>query len=72
EIDAAVLDVNLRGRTVYAVAEVLTERGVPFLFTTGYDRVDWDARVPVLRKPFQPRTLVDGLRRLLAAAAVPA
>ncbi|HYE52163.1 MAG TPA: PAS domain S-box protein, partial [Azospirillaceae bacterium] len=47
EIDAAVLDVNLRGRTVYAVAEVLTERGVPFLFTTGYDRVDWDARVPV-------------------------
>jgi DNA-binding response OmpR family regulator len=35
-IDAAVLDINLRGETVYGLADVLRERAVPFLFTTGY------------------------------------
>ena len=35
-VDAAVLDVNLRGDTVYAVADALLARAVPFIFTTGY------------------------------------
>lgn len=37
ELDAAVLDINLRGETVFPVADALTARGIPFLFTTGYD-----------------------------------
>ena len=37
EIDGAVLDVNLRGEMIFPVADVLLQRGVPFLFTTGYD-----------------------------------
>lgn len=36
-IDGAVLDVNLKGETVYPVADALRGRGVPFVFTTGYD-----------------------------------
>src|ERR671910_940460 len=36
-VDAAVLDINLRGQTVFPVADALRERGVPFVFATGYD-----------------------------------
>ncbi|MBN8528788.1 MAG: response regulator, partial [Caulobacterales bacterium] len=35
-IDAALLDVNVGGRQVFPVAEALAERGVPFIFSTGY------------------------------------
>ena len=37
DIDAAVLDINLHGEFVFAVAERLQDRGVPFAFTTGYE-----------------------------------
>jgi CheY-like chemotaxis protein len=36
-LDGAVLDINLRNERVFPVADVLTARGVPFIFTTGYD-----------------------------------
>jgi len=35
--DGAILDVNLAGELVYPVADLLTERGIPFVFATGYD-----------------------------------
>lgn len=38
KIDGAILDLNLRGEMVYPVADLLVERGVRFLFTTGYDQ----------------------------------
>jgi DNA-binding NtrC family response regulator len=34
-IDVAILDVNLAGQVVFPVADILAERGVPFLFATG-------------------------------------
>ena len=37
EIDGAVLDVNLGGDWIFPAAEMLMERSVPFVFTTGYD-----------------------------------
>ncbi len=37
-IDGAVLDVNLRGKPVFPLADALRARGVPFVFSTGYDR----------------------------------
>ncbi len=37
DIDAAVLDIHLHGEFVYEVAELLQDRGVPFIFTTGYE-----------------------------------
>ena len=36
--DAASLDVSLGVETVYPLADALIERGVPFVFTTGYDQ----------------------------------
>jgi CheY-like chemotaxis protein len=36
-LDGAVLDIKLRGRMVFPVAEALRARGVPFVFTTGYN-----------------------------------
>ena len=53
--DAAILDVNLGGEMVFPLAEALRERGVPFMFATGYDA--WSlpqafAEVPRCEKPF--------------------
>jgi CheY-like chemotaxis protein len=53
--DCALLDVHLRGRDIYPVAEVLAAKGVPFIFATGYGQgmlpEKWQER-PVLQKPF--------------------
>jgi len=35
-LDGAILDINLHGEMSFVVADVLCERGVPFLFVTGY------------------------------------
>ena len=59
-IDAAVLDVNLGGESVYPVADVLAARGVPFVFTTGYGAESIDRRferTPILQKPIDRNVL---------------
>lgn len=38
QIDGAMLDINLEGEMIFAVADELLARGVPFVFVTGYDR----------------------------------
>jgi CheY-like chemotaxis protein len=68
-IDGAVLDVNLGGDLIYPVADMLMERGVPFVFVTGYDDDSIDERyvdVPILRKPIEPQLL----HRLLVSRPV--
>jgi CheY-like chemotaxis protein len=35
-LDGAILDIDLRGETSFPVADALRERGIPFVFTTGY------------------------------------
>jgi PAS domain S-box-containing protein len=58
--DAAVLDINLGDGMVYSVAELLSKRGVPFVFVTGYDADSVDARfagVPILQKPIERNML---------------
>jgi CheY-like chemotaxis protein len=58
--DAAILDVNLDGGTVYPLAHLLAERAVPFAFVTGYEPSTIDARfrsVPVLQKPVERQSL---------------
>jgi CheY-like chemotaxis protein len=63
-VDVALLDVNLRGEMVYPVADILTKRGIPFVFLSGYgpDAIptghpDWRA----CSKPFTPTDLVRAL-----------
>ena len=36
ELDAAILDINVGGSVVFPVADILSERGIPFIFATGY------------------------------------
>jgi len=69
ECDAAVLDVNLRGERVDDVATILSERGIPFLFVSGYGRGNLPAafreRVEFLAKPFSHQMLVQTVGTLL-------
>jgi DNA-binding response OmpR family regulator len=54
-IDAAILDVNLQGRDSYPLAALLTERGLPFIFATGYGDALHPGRfagVPTTAKPY--------------------
>jgi CheY-like chemotaxis protein len=39
-VDAAVLDINLRGEMVYPLVDKLLAAGVPTVFVTGYDAVE--------------------------------
>jgi len=67
EIDAAVLDVNLRGRRVDSVAEVLRQRGIPFVFATGYGAaMSGTVAAPVIDKPHTSEKLAEALQRALA------
>ena len=56
QVDAAILDVNLAGETVYSLAEMLTSRKIPFVFATGYGAESIEPRfehIPVLQKPIE-------------------
>jgi hypothetical protein len=69
-IDMAVLDVNLKGQMSYPIADVLIARGIPFVFSTGYDigRLLADYRTfPALQKPFHRADLADTLVKLLVS-----
>jgi RNA polymerase sigma-70 factor (ECF subfamily) len=69
--DAALLDVRLGGSQVFPVAELLEERGVPFIFLTGYQREILPERFrdrPLVRKPCPPKRLVASLSELLRPA----
>jgi CheY-like chemotaxis protein len=44
QIEAVILDVNLRGELAFPAADLLLARGVPFVFTTGYDETAVPAR----------------------------
>jgi DNA-binding response OmpR family regulator len=65
--DAAVVDANLDGRSIEAVADALFERGIPFVIVTGYARESLPERlggITVVEKPFRPKTLVDAVSSL--------
>jgi CheY-like chemotaxis protein len=67
-LDGAVLDVNLGREMVYPVADALADRGVPFVFLTGYGRDILPERHhdrALLAKPFQPADLMRELVRVV-------
>jgi CheY-like chemotaxis protein len=69
-IDAAVLDVNLGdGADTFALADAMRARGIPFIFTTGYNASVLPERLRgcgLLRKPYRIEALRDTLRRAVA------
>ena len=75
-IDLAVLDFNLGHETSLPVAELLMERGIPFLFATGYgdglELPERFAHVTLLKKPYSGATLGQALAPVIDAAIDPA
>lgn len=64
--DIALLDVNLRGERVDAVADRLAGAGIPFIFTTGHGAEglpDAHRTRPVIGKPFRDIDITDALAR---------
>ena len=71
-IDAAIIDMDLRGQSSRPVAEALVARGIPFVFCTGSRQSDlWSGFRDrgILGKPFTYDDLVGVLTRLLPSAA---
>ena len=61
-IDAAILDIDLQGKTSQPVAEQLLEADLPFLFLTGYESApEWLGERPCLNKPVDPEILASAL-----------
>jgi len=70
QFDVGVLDINLRGSLSYPIADILIERGIPFIFASGYTAHGMDARyaqAPTIQKPFTMAALGQTLARALAA-----
>ena len=67
--DIAVVDINLGGEDGLVVATTLSERGVPYLITTGYDGQGTAESHPaaiVLTKPYLLADLEAALERCVA------
>jgi DNA-binding response OmpR family regulator len=64
----AVLDINLRGKSSFELAEALSRRNVPFIYSTGYPK----STVPEslkgtahLEKPFRVEELLNAVEAIL-------
>lgn len=72
KIDAALMDVHIRGERVFPLCEALAAKGVPLLLTSGY--ADWNIPEkwqdrPRLQKPYTLGEVDEALKALLAASA---
>ncbi len=68
-IDCAVLDINLAGKPVFALADRLGTAGVPFLFLSGYTKGGLPPRfasAPLLEKPVDMATLAAAVKTVHA------
>ena len=66
--DLALLDVNVAGENVEPIARILAERGIPFVFATGYGEAGVPLAHrdrPVVAKPFRAEQLETAIRRAL-------
>ena len=70
ELDAAILDIDLRGELAYPVADALTARGIPFVFTTGCDPGNMPARFANVRRCTKPATPESVSRALFGVPAL--
>ena|SRR5690349_23607861 len=72
DIDIGLLDINVDGTVVFPVADVLRFRGIPFIFSTGYDFRSLPERFrdcPTLSKPFSYENFAETLRSTLSGTS---
>lgn len=65
DFDLALLDVNLAGEPSFPIAAILRDRGLPFLFATGYGVkgiIEEFRSRPVLQKPFRMAELDQAIQ----------
>lgn len=70
DVDIAILDVNIHGERSYPVADELVDRGVPFVFATGYGDMEHPDRyrgIPTVTKPYSVEQLRKALSTVIAA-----
>jgi CheY-like chemotaxis protein len=70
--DIAILDVNVNGKLISPVAEVIEARNRPFIFATGYGTQGLPPEYrdrPALQKPFQMENLAIMIERTLKGSA---
>ena len=68
DVDFAILDLNLNGASSIPVAIILSERHIPFVFSTGYGAAGVPqgfVLIPVLSKPFVIADLHDKIAAAL-------
>jgi|SRR6476619_1880604 CheY-like chemotaxis protein len=70
KFDAALLDVHIRGERVFPLCDLLAEKGIPFVLTSGY--ADWSMPdkwrgCPRIQKPYT----IDQVERALGACFDP-
>ena len=71
--DVAILDVNVNGKVISPVADVIKARNRPFIFATGYGSSGLPEEYrdrPALQKPFQMETLAKMISSTLKRAPV--
>jgi CheY-like chemotaxis protein len=67
-VDAALLDVRVNGRDVYAVADVLMRRRIPFVFVSGFARKQMPPGYrdcAHIAKPFTPEAILALLEEVV-------
>ncbi len=73
QFDLAILDVNVNGKVISPVAELIKARNRPFIFATGYGSSGLPEQYrdrPALQKPFQLETLARMIDSTLRGATV--
>jgi CheY-like chemotaxis protein len=71
--DLAILDVNVNGKVISPVADLIKARNRPFIFATGYGSSGLPEEYrdrPALQKPFQLETLGKMIETTLRTATV--
>lgn len=68
QFDYAILDINLGDESGLDIARKLVEKGVPFIFTTGYGEdtlaADGYPDAPVASKPYNAESIAEALSKL--------
>jgi CheY-like chemotaxis protein len=67
QFEFAILDINLAGKQSFPVADCLSQRGIPFMFASGYGAaglVEPYLSAEVIQKPFSPRQIEDALKKI--------